>query len=49
MNTQGTITFKTAEALAEFIAALIPKSTAVFNVVEDAHNGTFTLEFTGGY
>jgi hypothetical protein len=48
MNTQGTITFKTAEALAEFIAALIPKSTAVFNVYEQ-QNGTFTLEFDDGY
>lgn len=49
MNAQGTITFKTSEALAEFIAALIPKSTALFDVVEDAHNGTFVLTFNGGH
>ena len=48
MATQATITFKTAEALAEFIAALIPKTTATFNVYEQ-QNGTFTLEFDGGY
>lgn len=48
MNTQGTINFNTAEALAEFIAALMPKSTALFKVTENP-NGTFTMTFNGGY
>jgi hypothetical protein len=48
MNTQGTITFNTAEALAVFIAALMPKSTALFEVTENP-SGTFTMTFNGGY
>jgi hypothetical protein len=45
---KATITFKSAESLAEFISQIIPKSTANFQVFEE-QNGTFTLTFDGGY
>ena len=44
----GTLHFKTAESLAAFIAALIPQSTACFEVFE-AGDGSFTLTFSGGH
>ena len=42
------IEFKSAHALAEFLAAFVPASTAVFEV-HDRGNGQFTLTFTGGF
>jgi len=44
---QGTLHFQSAQSLAAFIAALIPLSTASFEVFEAG--GTFTLTFTGGH
>ena len=45
---KATITFKSAESLAEFISQMIPKSTANFQVFEE-QNGTYTLTYDGGY
>lgn len=47
MNTSH-IEFKSAHALAEFLAVFIPVSTALFEVHERG-NGQFTLTFTGGF
>ena len=43
------IIFRDPESLAHFIAAFLKTtSTATFEVTENT-NGTFSLEFTGGY
>lgn len=47
MNTSH-IEFKSSTSLAEFLAAFIPVSTALFEVT-DLGNGRFKLTFTGGF
>jgi hypothetical protein len=43
----GTITFKSAESVAQFLIAFTG-STAKFEIHEQ-QNGTWILEFTGGF